>query len=769
MSDFADILAVLRADAEPERPARRKSKPAFAAQGQIDGAQLALAVDHVGTLELPLGQATAQRLHSFGEPARFGLREKTLLDPSVRRTAEIAGEHLALTWDDPSRIALLQQLAAVLGIEALDCRVHSLLVYGPGEFFKPHQDTEKTDGMVGTLVLVWPCAHIGGALRIQLGEQEVRFESQQLGQTSALRWCAFYGDCRHEVEPVIEGWRVALTFDLLVPAGAPMPEIAANPALTALLRALFCSPAGERAEPFVFLLDHEYSEHGLYWRLLKGRDRQYAQALRAAAGAAGLSVHLALAQHHEIWNAEYRGRHAQPHKGELIDDEITLDFWRDCKDQTMAAEPVSVRPQHVARLVESGEEHLENFEHEGYMGNYGDTLEYWYRRAAVVIQSPLGALRIRFKADIDSNLDELLALAAHPGRRKAMDAIVAAVHDLISKHIRKIGQGAFHRVARIAANLSDAQMASELIVGFDPDNLLASDGPLVGELERIHGAPWMRNLLQAWSDRRMRYSPIVSYTGEVPTPRVCPKGIADLLQSAISAGLSRASAGHWLSDAFSALKRYDASRQCGSPASRHAVLGATIDAVAELVQAFTLVPDHPALMELVRHIDTNSRNYPSEALGPIVRALESTGVHGPGSALRASVIAALELRLSRPERTAGDAALRELEWTCRCKDCAAMIHWAESTGAEPLLLPMAEPRRLHLIDQIGRTGAPLAHRTIKSGNPYRLELTKPIDLAQRDRQRRAHWREALTQLTQDPNVSSNGTTLRSSASRTAPH
>lgn len=45
---------------------------------------------------------------------------------------------------------------------ALQAHLHNALIYGPGQFFKMHQDTEKMQGMVLTLVLVWPCAHLGG-------------------------------------------------------------------------------------------------------------------------------------------------------------------------------------------------------------------------------------------------------------------------------------------------------------------------------------------------------------------------------------------------------------------------------------------------------------------------------------------------------------------------------------------------------------------------------------------------------------------------------
>ena len=51
---------------------------------------------------------------------------------------------------------------------------------------------------------VWPSAHIGGELQIKQSDTVRHFVSQHL-QAQALRWCAFYADCRHELKPVEEG------------------------------------------------------------------------------------------------------------------------------------------------------------------------------------------------------------------------------------------------------------------------------------------------------------------------------------------------------------------------------------------------------------------------------------------------------------------------------------------------------------------------------------------------------------------------------------
>ena len=99
--------------------------------------------------------------------------------------------------------------------------------------------------MVASLVLVWPSAHIGSELHIRQADTLQTFASQHL-QAQALSWCAFYADCRHEVKPVEEGWRVVLTFDLVLPTDAAQVPDAAHPALVRALRDLFFPGGSDR-------------------------------------------------------------------------------------------------------------------------------------------------------------------------------------------------------------------------------------------------------------------------------------------------------------------------------------------------------------------------------------------------------------------------------------------------------------------------------------------------------------------------------------------
>jgi 2OG-Fe(II) oxygenase superfamily len=88
-----------------------------------------------------------------------------------------------------------------------------MLVYGKGQLFLPHQDSEKDDAMVGTLVVSLPSAHTGGELVIDHAGQSNAYRAS----TEELTFVAFYADSRHQVTPVRSGYRVS-------PLKAQMPR-----------------------------------------------------------------------------------------------------------------------------------------------------------------------------------------------------------------------------------------------------------------------------------------------------------------------------------------------------------------------------------------------------------------------------------------------------------------------------------------------------------------------------------------------------------------
>ena len=760
------LLDLLRQPPTPH-PASPDGTPApdrFWAEGRLPAGHLSIEVEGLGPLPLPLPPTQAQALHDLSEPAQFGLRDQTLLDPSVRHTGEISADLLSLDWQPGAFAALKQSVAQALGVEQLDAWLHNLLIYGPGQFFKPHQDTEKHPGMVATLVLVWPSPHIGGTLRVQLGQQETALSSQHL-QAQDLRWFAFYADCRHEVLPVQEGWRVALTFDLVLPAEAARPAVPAvlQTALEQALRQQFAldSDAPSMA-PWVLLLDHEYTEHGLRWPLLKGDDRWRVAALRAAAEALGLRLHLALAELHQTWSAEpaprsrwsRHGDEDDPQRGELIDESLSLDFWVDEHDQVGPRSSLSVRLDDTTSFTETGSAHLVDEQYEGYMGNYGDTLDYWYRRAALVIQSPLAVERDRFALDFDAALADLQRLARLPEESATLAGRVQVAARTLAGQVSARGRTLLDAYAEIAAALPNSEAATALLAGFDPSGFLAEDAAVLARLQHARGTLWLRTVLQRWNDpQARRFAAVtgwrVQWGSHLSLSALWPTPLPAFTQAALDAGWSLVLLDDWFDACLAALKRFDQARVQAKPANRMQLQPAMLQAVDELAQSLVLRADDGIedLRVLIDHVLAHPGLYPATQLAPFVQSVGALSRQWPQDRLlHDRVTEALRNALNEPLRDLTDHRLCGVEWVCRCKDCMAMIPWAESASAEPLVLAMAAPRRQHVQSQFEAAGAPLTATTLRQGSPHKLVLRKPGDLQARDRAAREAWRRDLAML-----------------------
>ncbi|MCP2279068.1 2OG-Fe(II) oxygenase [Nocardia amikacinitolerans] len=332
----------------------------------------------------------------------------------------------------------------------LSAELHSMLVYERGQFFQRHQDSEKAGGMIGTLVVTLPSAFTGGELVIeqqgtkvtdQGSPEELSFvafygdcEHEVLPVTDGFRITLTYN--------LVAKGRTG-------PDAAAFATHPAAASLAEQLRAHFTTPVESTTWPahrqpaerpprqLVYLLDHQYSQQGFGWDQLKGGDAARAGLMLAAADMAGYDTSLALAEVEDSYEEDYTSymliyrqrweRVADGWKcvesadmefdedGEMVepvpDDPASLPVlsslplvpgsedlgelrWSTITltwliDRSGAAGEPDVRQVGDDELC-TGESKstLEPFasEIEGYMGNEGNTANFWYRRAALIVR-----------------------------------------------------------------------------------------------------------------------------------------------------------------------------------------------------------------------------------------------------------------------------------------------------------------------------------------------------------------------------------------------
>ena len=707
---------------------------------QLPGDVLGLHVRDIGPVALPVRAAQAKRLIAAARPALFGHGEETLSDTSVRDTWELTPDQVILegaTWDAHLNAALAHFRDA-LGLPAssrLRAELHSLLVYGKGQFFLPHQDSEKHDDMIATLVVSLPSVHSGGELVVDDGGTERTYR----GSRDDLVLVAFYADRRHEVRPVRSGYRVTLTFNLMLTSPTPTPDAGPVEQAARHLTEHFTSRATSRyggrdlGEPtrLAFLLDHEYTRAGLRSNRFKGADAERVTVLQEAAEQAGCEAALALAEIKETWDAvpageswryggfddEYDDPGDDPDDDNdydlnaLIDDEITLGWWISPDGSGAETITLPLGDHEVCAVTPSRSLTPYNSEYEGYMGNYGNTVDRWYRRAAVVVWPQEKSFAARAEAGSAWALKTLL-------NRIDLGDLEGARSDAASLEPfwRHIEAHALPAALEVAAGLRDPATARMVLAPFHLEMLTADHAPLLAAVALVYGDAWAQDLIGSWdSARRFGGGERATWVVDtlLPLSQVLRESGAAPLAEHVGDRVWR-----WLSDRVDTWVRHDhPDRRRSNLAELGRPLARLLEAVSEKSGA--------SIVEALRAADDNV----VELLVPALRA------HRPPS--RAPVVAIAQDcrdRLARlvdgPVRAEDDWSI---EWTgCGCRECLRLETFLGSRPQRTHEWPLAKPGRQHVHRQIDDAGLPVRHTTRREGRPFTLVLEKTDALFHRE-------------------------------------
>jgi hypothetical protein len=705
---------------------------AFSGQVSLPADALSLEVEGVGPIRLPVKPPQAKKMCAVASPARFGHREETILDPAVRDTWEISSALVRL--DAPGLDAALAELADELGIPAgcrLAAELHALLVYGPGQFFVPHADTEKNDAMVGTLTVTLPSSHTGGELIVAHGGRSVTYGSSR----DSLSLVAFYADCLHQVTPVRTGYRVVLTFNLLMRG---TPAALADGSVGELARYLgehFSSPEQVRygsSEPpkrLVYLLDHSYTERGLRWDKLKGADADRAALLRAAADTADCEAVLALADIKETWDTEARKITY------VISSELTLGWWNG------DAISLYVRDAEICASTPTAEMKPYQSEYTGYMGNWGGTKDRWYRRAAIVVWPRERYFAAQAEASGLWALRELRRLA-DAGDLTAARAAASSVGSFWANSVSAQPR-AFEQTMDVALVLDAPEAATMLLRPFRVEMLTPDHAKAILGLAGHYGPQWAASLLGVWFDERSRAYRDAELRPDwvAALPGLC-EAFGD--EGGVTRELLTRS-WRWLSGQIQLWLRHPAV----STAEKY--LGELSKPLTGLLQATAVASDTDLRDQIVAFL----REHAEESQAFLVSALRAAepltladrAASGLDDVARLCASGLGEL-VARPERAAEDWSVTWRD-TCGCDLCTTFGEFLIDASRRTLEWPLAEARRKHITQSVRAAELPVRHQVLRAGSPYTLILTKTDGLFARERETRQRAITDLAWLTEN--------------------
>jgi hypothetical protein len=738
----------------------------FSASGTLPDVDPEFEVVGLGPLSLPLKPAAAKRLAAVCKQAPYGQGTRTLVDKRVRNSFELSPKEFTLTnpeWDAAIRTAV-EAAARELGLPAERVRpqLYKLLLYRTGGFFLPHRDSEKSNRMVGSLVVVLPTPFNGGALTVRHRESVQRFDFKLAAAGQSPEFAAFYADCEHEVACVTDGFRLCLAYNLVLKP-APRQRKSVNfksqplPA-DELAKSLSQWVATSKAEPLVFALDHQYTQLGLSLDLLKGNDRTAAELVVAAAERAGCLAYLCQVSRHVLqfaddgsWGRRWRSSVTVPRHlelGEVYEDDLHGAEWVDVDGKRQKFPVIGFSTASIIASTPLEEWKPTREEYEGYTGNAGNTLDRWYHRSALCVWhrdhhfDVLARNGVEFAIDVLSSMVGKLKKTPKKRLDEARGECIRLARAIMEQW-PQVGPTWFaptdrerplNKFPALLQEIGDPQVSAEFLrTAASRDALLDLDSLVVAtcrEHGSAHFAAELTALLEADEDGVRARD--ISWLVKLAAAR-----FDDPAKDPLVAKLARAAA----------------NRFCQPPSPRrctHEDPARIVSTLAAIVRMLVISRDEESLERVISCVNSDTECYSVKTVQ--VPCLERIVVWCRKQDLPVPGPVADWLNLLQQELTAATAEVpkppadwsRPAEIACSCQYCQELNLFLADASAATGRISARDDRRYHLISQINKHQCDVTHKLERKGSPYALVFTKTTGSFERRQKRYAADQKLLS-------------------------
>ncbi len=721
----------------------------FYATGTLEVFPPCLEVKQIGRVALPLLPLQAKQLVEVAERAPYGKGYETLVDTEVRRTWQINANQVSLSgkyWAK-NLADIVKRVKLDLGVDcAVTAELYKLLVYDKGSFFVPHRDTEKTDGMFATLIIVLPSLYSGGELIVRHQQEAVTLDLLK-HEPEEIAYAAFYADCIHEVLPVTDGCRLTLVYNLVrsnkkIPLPTPPDYQQAQQDVTDLLcnwqQSLQNKTATDDTTPekLIFLLEHEYSIAELSFAALKNADAASAEVLIAAAQQTDCELYLALISVEESGSAEYTGygyhSHWDDDSNDADDFEIgeVFDHWEKISEwhspdgsrpvlPTLPFKAEEFCPPEDFEKMEPGD-----VEFQEATGNAGASFERMYHCAALVLWPRSHYLKIINQAGLTDALLVLKDLCqqwsnTHQETIK-QDALTLATYilnDWLTEHCAQ--SNAYKQSQHIPDYLSCVVCLADLPLLNTFWSIIAT----TGIYQKEHSSALAKTAERLpWADV-VGYATATIAISAMRAQEACTVLLVDLCSKRTENECSQLS--HAALALFTSLPG-DPQRFPEQPAWRQQSMVPNADAMADIILNFSMIDPDLAEKMLDYLLAWPATYNIDQLLLPAALRLTQTASNEKFSVvtrLRQVVMTHLQSRLAELLAPPTDWR-RESTTGCSCADCKALNQFLLNPEQAQWNFKAAETRRTHIQHVIGSHKCDIDYVTEKKSRPYSMVCSK---------------------------------------------
>ncbi len=498
----------------------------------------ALHVNGLGTIGLPLSEHDAKAISNLPTTVQspFGKGSETLVDTSIRKSWQIDPHQFkllnprfqSLVRDIVHNVA--KDLGVACGPEHVTAQLYKLLLYEKGAFFLPHQDSEKADGMFGTLAVILPSKHSGGDIHLSHDGEERVFRSSERSEYD-YSYAAWYADVTHEVKPVTSGYRLVLIYNLIQTNPAVRLLAPTSICTISKLKAILpywndaCEEGLEGIPRFlIYKLSHKYTEAALSFASLKGSDHTKVQLLKEASKGQDFTLYLAHAKKEvlgecdeaECYGYGYYGGYSDDSESEDLDHAKSTGYRTsesddvgDCHKIIQAIDDsqkltcvVDQNGKEVANEVDFEVEDIvqgnifkrapDDEDYSGYTGNEGVSTTHFYHDSVVVLIPRRGMVDFRFRtARNDAShllkwIESLQAEVKHASQQFPREDL-SRLCTLVIKHnqIARTQERSYHQVFPYRVRFADHVLSKTAVAALQLDDVLLFEEAIV----QIKGKP----------------------------------------------------------------------------------------------------------------------------------------------------------------------------------------------------------------------------------------------------------------------------------------
>ncbi|WP_178941504.1 hypothetical protein [endosymbiont of Lamellibrachia barhami] len=449
----------------------------------------------------------------------------------------------------------------------------------------------------------------------------------------------------------------------------------------------------------VYLLDYQYTPKGLSWKALKEIDRLRASSLSEAATILDLEIYLALADIREMWDCEidepgrgYGSRRryweyyddeeleedsddeADVELLELIDDSTIIKHWRDAAGKPAGLPEWSVYGREICWTKATDEFSPFESEYEGFMGNWGNTMERWYHRAAIILWRREDRYAALLEIAPETMIRELLRMAE---KKKTLQQAREITRHLLpdwssSNHSRTVSSS-FSPILRFALRLDEPDLTRELLYPLSSAILCPKNVPAMVRLQTAYGSPLI-DVMQRWlapPAYERRKIPIDKLAQIIKrwvthTPAKAELSSLPAQTKLIPGGCKEDELTHWLMARQLGVLRqkHHDQAQSGSPVNHLNNASTRIAEITELLSAAFLSSDDGIFHETIDHLISDEKDYLIFDLIEISRFIKQQSykrevTEAQSSRLLDFVRGKVTRALDSPPRKAGDWSITE--------------------------------------------------------------------------------------------------------------